>query len=342
MRRSRFRLIVLAAVIVLCAGYSALWWVVADKIKSGAASWRDDESAQKVDISWRGLSVGGFPFGWRATFKDFALRDRRHSPALELHAARLVASARPWHITAWRFDLPAGLVADLASAGGRPNVALRARQARGTAMPAPQGGLLLWLALRDIAAFGGAGEIPVKSADTWVALPGQRPKTDRDEDFALAVDLRQLQVPQPPVGFGPTLDELALGLTVKGPLADGKLAPAIAAWRDAGGTIDVNHLHVDWGGLGITASGTVALDEKLQPIAAFSGGFEGFDAVINALVAADWLTEEQAALVEIALNTLARPGPDGKPELRAPFTIQNGRVFVGPARLGRIPRIVWQ
>jgi hypothetical protein len=342
MRRSRFGLIVLVAVIVLCAGYSALWWVVADKIKSGAASWRDEESAHQLDISWRKLGVAGFPFGWRVTLKDFALRDRRHSPTPELRAARVVATARPWHITTWHFDLPAGLVAALAPPAGRPDVALRARQARGTAMAAPQGGLLLWLALRDIAAIGTVGEVPVKSADAWVTLPEERPKTDRDANFALAIDLRQVHVPQPPVGFGTTLDELALALTVKGPLPDGPLAPAVTAWRDAGGTIDVNHLHIDWGGLGLTASGTVALDEKLQPMAAFSGGFEGFDAVINALVAADWLTEEQAALVEIALNTLARPGPDGKPELRAPFTIQNGRVFVGPARLGRIPRIVWQ
>jgi hypothetical protein len=342
MRRSRFGLIVLAAVIVLCAGYGVLWWVVADQIGSGVTSWREEQSAHKVDVSWRNLGVAGFPFGWRVTLKDFALRDREHSPVPELHAARVVANAHPWRITAWHFDLPAGLIADLAPRAGRPDVALRAQQARGTAMAAPQGGLLLWLALRDIAATGAAGEMPIKSADAWVALPGQKPGTDRDANFALAIDLRQLQVPQPPIGFGPNLDELALGLTVKGPLPDGPLAPAVAAWRDAGGTIDVNHLHVEWGGLGITANGTVALDEKLQPMAAFSGGFEGFDAVINALVAADWLTEEQAALVQIALNTLARPGPDGKPQLRAPFTIQNGRVFVGPARLGRIPHIVWQ
>jgi len=64
--------------------------------------------------------------------------------------------------------------------------------------------------------------------------------------------------------------------------------------------------------------------------------------VLNAFVAADWLTEEQAALVQIALNTLARPGPDGKPQITAPFTIQNGKMYLGPARLGSAPRIVWE
>ena len=80
----------------------------------------------------------------------------------------------------------------------------------------------------------------------------------------------------------------------------------------------------------------------MQPIAAFSGGIEGFGAILNALVAADQMTPEQAALVQIALTTLARPGPDGKPQITAPFTIQNGKMYLGPARLGTAPRIVWE
>jgi hypothetical protein len=54
------------------------------------------------------------------------------------------------------------------------------------------------------------------------------------------------------------------------------------------------------------------------------------------------MTPEQAALVQIALTALARPGPDGKPQITAPFTIQNGKIYLGPARLGTAPRIVWE
>jgi hypothetical protein len=54
------------------------------------------------------------------------------------------------------------------------------------------------------------------------------------------------------------------------------------------------------------------------------------------------MTPEQAALVQIALTALARPGPDGKPQITAPFTIQNGKMYLGPARLGTAPRIVWE
>ena len=154
--------------------------------------------------------------------------------------------------------------------------------------------------------------------------------------------MRQVGVPAPPADFGNIIDELAFGVTIKGSVPDGPLAQAVAAWRDAGGTIEVDNLHLQWGGLGVTANGTLALDQGLQPIAAFSGGIEGFGAILNALVAADQMTPEQAALVQIALTTLARPGPDGKPQITAPFTIQNGKMYLGPARLGTAPRIVWE
>ena len=97
------------------------------------------------------------------------------------------------------------------------------------------------------------------------------------------------------------IDELAFGVTVKGAVPDGPLVQAIAAWRDAGGTIELDHLQLNWGGLGVTANGTIALDQDLQPIGAFSGGIEGFGAILSALVEAGRLSTEQAALAQIAL-----------------------------------------
>ncbi|HUC69973.1 MAG TPA: DUF2125 domain-containing protein, partial [Stellaceae bacterium] len=145
----------------------------------------------------------------------------------------------------------------------------------------------------------------------------------------------------PPADFAKIIDELAVGATVKGVVPDGPLAQAVAAWRDAGGTIEVDNLRLQWGGLGFSANGTLALDQTLQPIAAFSGGIEGFDEILKVLVDTDRLTPEQASLVQIALNMLAKPGSDGKPQLTAPFTMQNGKMYLGPARLGAAPRIVW-
>jgi Uncharacterized protein conserved in bacteria (DUF2125) len=49
-----------------------------------------------------------------------------------------------------------------------------------------------------------------------------------------------------------------------------------------------------------------------------------------------------AGLARIALTMLAKAAPDGKPEIRTAFTIQNGQMLLGPAKLGRLPRITWE
>jgi hypothetical protein len=220
-------------------------------------------------------------------------------------------------------------------------VNLTVKSAVGTVWIGPQGASRLWVKGQDIAAEA-AAVVPIKSAEAWITLPAKSPAKDTDPSFGLALDMRQVGVAAPPVNFGKTIDELAFGATVKGSLPSGPLAQAAAAWRDAGGTIEVDNLRLDWSGLGIRANGTFALDRKLQPIAAFSGGIEGFGTIFDALVAADRMTPEQASLIMIALNTLAKPGADGKPQITVPFTIENGKMYLGPARLGAVPRIEWE
>ncbi len=342
MRRStRLGLAAVVVLLVLFGAYAAYWWIVAGQIKGGVLAWQQSEKTRKIDASWQDLRVTGFPSAFRTEIDDLVLRDRAWSPPPELHATSLTGSARPWDFDNWRLAAPQGVSGDVAASGGRPELKLSARLAAGTASLARPGGTWLWLNFSDLTAEA-TGRIPIKFADAWITVPAQPPKADTDTNFGLAADLRGIQVAAPPVSFSHTIDRLAFGLTVKGAVPDGPMAPAVAAWRDAGGTIEIDNLRVQWGGLGVRGNGTLALDQQLQPIAAFSGGVEGFDAILNALVAADWLTPEQASLVQIALATLARPGPDGKPKITAPFTIQDGKMYLGPARLGAVPRIVWE
>jgi hypothetical protein len=49
-----------------------------------------------------------------------------------------------------------------------------------------------------------------------------------------------------------------------------------------------------------------------------------------------------AGLARIALSLLAKAGPDGKTEIKTSFTIQNGQMFLGPAKLGKAPRLTWE
>ena len=75
-----------------------------------------------------------------------------------------------------------------------------------------------------------------------------------------------------------------------------------------------------------------------------NNGREGASAAIYcraALVEAGRLNTTEAALAQIALSALAKPGPDGKPQITTSFTLQNGKMYLGPAKLGPAPRIEW-
>ena len=341
MRRStRFGLAAGVVLLVLFGAYAAFWWIVAGRIADGLAGWRQSEATRKIDASWHGLRVTGFPFAFRVEIENARFRDHAWNPAPELRLPRLSGAARPWDFDNWRLLAPEGLAADLAPGGGRPALKLAAKSAEGTVAVDPQGASRTWVRLRQISAEA-AAPIPVESADAWITIPAKPAAKDTDPNFGLAIAMRQVGVSTPPADFAKIIDELAVGATVKGVVPDGPLAQAVAAWRDAGGTIEVDNLRLQWGGLGFSANGTLALDQTLQPIAAFSGGIEGFDEILKVLVDTDRLTPEQASLVQIALNMLAKPGSDGKPQLTAPFTMQNGKMYLGPARLGAAPRIVW-
>jgi len=59
------------------------------------------------------------------------------------------------------------------------------------------------------------------------------------------------------------------------------------------------------------------------------------------LVGAGRLKASDARVARLALALMAKTGPDGRPEIAASLTIQNGEMFLGPAKLGPAPRIDW-
>lgn len=341
MRATRLGIAVLVLLVVLFAGYSAYWLIAAHRIEAGVARWAEAKRAEKIEASWQKLGVGGFPASLRIEFDRAALRDAAVSPAAELHIPMLIGSASPFDFADWRLDAPQGLSAALAGAHGRPRLELAADRARGAVAVTSGGGATVWLHLENASA--GAGlRVRVAAAQTWLLLPPKPPQSDMDPLFGIAADLHRIELPRAVRALGDHIEELALGLTVKGPLQGGNLVKSIAAWRDAGGTVELDHLQLDWGGLAATATGTIALDQDLQPIGGFSGAIEGYDRVLRALVQDGRMRAEDAGLARLALAMLAKAGPDGQPQIATSFTIQNGQMFLGPARLGAAPRIAWE
>jgi hypothetical protein len=340
-RPPRLGLVVVALLLVLLGAYTAYWLVVARRITDGVVAWAQTERAEMVDASWEKISVAGFPFACRVELENAVLRDGRLTPSPELRISALSASARPWDFASWRLMAPAGLSAVLAGGSERPPLKLTARAADGVLTADPEAGTSLWLNLEDVTAEAGEA-VPIASADAWVILPAKPPRSHTEPALGVALDLRQVQLPGMTSVLNDTIDELAFGITIKGAVPSGKVAQAASEWRDAGGTVELDNLHLNWGGVGATASGTIALDRELQPIGGFSGAIEGYDQILTGLVQSGRMRATDAGLARLALAMLAKAGPDGRPEIKTAFTIQNGQMFLGPAKLGKAPRIAWE
>jgi hypothetical protein len=339
--RRPVRLGLIGAIILILGvgGYSAFWWIAAGRIRDGATQWAASMRAQGVAASWQTLNVDGYPFSFRIGLTGARIAGTAPNLAGELTAPRLTATVGITDLHTAALAAPEGL-----NLSGEGVASLKAGVAVGTVAAGAEGGATIWLRLTEVT--GSAAALPyppaaAKTAQLWLDLPATLPKADTDRNIAIAIDLAGLSVPGAPPALGGTIDDAAIGLTVMGPIPPGTPRQAATGWRDAGGTVELDHLHLGWGGLDLDAKGTLALDRDLQPEGILSGSLGGYDKLLAALVSAGQVKGSDASRIRLVLGLLAKPGPDGKPRLAAALTLQNGTLSMGPINFGRMPRIDW-
>jgi hypothetical protein len=342
MRRStRLGLVILAALLAVAGAYTVYWFVIASRIESGLAAWAQSVRTDKIDASWQKLRVGGYPAAFRVDLHSVIVRDGAITPSPEVYVPLLSGTAYPWNFADWQLAAPEGLTAELAAVGGRVPAKLMTQTADGVVSLASDDGWKLSLLLQDTSVEAGA-RVQVGSAHATITVPPRPPHGPSEPMTGLAVDASQVKLPVAVGPLGDTIQELDFDAMVKGATQNGKLRDAAAAWRDAGGTIEFDNIRLKWRALGATAAGTIALDQDLQPIGSFSGAIQGYDHILTTLVQNGQMRATDAGLARIALTMLAKTGPDGNPEIRTAFRVQNGQMFLGPAKLGTAPRLNWE
>jgi hypothetical protein len=143
--------------------------------------------------------------------------------------------------------------------------------------------------------------------------------------------------------LGRKLDRLAGQLTVRGAIDPTDLSPdGLTRWRDAGGTLELADFTLVWGPLQIAGDGTLAVDDALQPVGAFTAQIAGLDRLVSLLEKTGRMRPQQAAIARITLAVLTRAPANGRPpQVRLPVSIQNRQLSVGPIPLLRLPIINW-
>lgn len=347
MTRSTRLGLIAATVLLLALGgaYTAYWLIAAGQLRDGIAAWSEAMRGQGLDASWQAARVRGYPFAFRLELTDVHLRGEAPASDVDLRTPTLTGSIRPWNFRDWSLAAPQHL--DTALADRRvPLARIAAESATGAVSVASDGdgGITIWLNLADATAEPAAdpaARVTAATASFWLILPGRPAHADTDRSLGFAADLHGVGVPGAPAPFTARIDDFGFGATVMGAVPAAPPRQAAEAWRQSGGTVELDHLDLSWGGLRIGGSGTVALGADLQPVGAFSAAIEGYDQLLAAMNAAGLLRPREAGIARVALALLAKSGPDGKPRLETSFTIQNGQMYLGPVKLGPAPPIDW-
>ena len=337
--RSRFSTGV-AAIAVLVALYSAGWLFLANRVAAALDAFVAQEHAQGMALLSTGRTITGFP-GWiEVDLTGIAASGLPHEPDGRLAIPVASAWARPWQLGAWRFALDKGATLD--GPLGHARFGLMGGHVATVLGPggAP-GGDLVDLHLDTLDLGHGDRQLEIARAGMVLHLPPTPPVRHEEALFSLSVEAHRVTLPDPVAPLGQQMDHLRFEATWRGPVPPGRLTDALAAWRDQGGTVDLAGIDLGWGPLSAMADGTLALDKDMQPLGAFSARLVGVDAILDALIASGQIPQANASIARLGLSMMAQRGADGTPQLKTPVTVQDGAVYMGPAKLAKLARVEW-
>jgi len=168
---------------------------------------------------------------------------------------------------------------------------------------------------------------------------------ERQSDGGYAYDINGENVGLPVgiSGMGRNVSDLILrGTFSEGFGQSGLGRDALAQWRDAGGTLESERMHLEYGPLLLQGNGTLALDQDLQLVGAFSARIQGFFQTVDRLRRAGVIRGPDASMAKVVLGMLSKPSENGGPaSISLPLTLQERGLYAGPVRLINIPQLHW-
>ncbi|HEY2132589.1 MAG TPA: DUF2125 domain-containing protein [Acetobacteraceae bacterium] len=332
----RWLIVVLILLAALIAGDTLTWRWAEGQLESGFADW---QAARRAE-GWVVASGTPVRAGW-------PLQARLDIPAMNLSGgAPGQRGAVNW--TADQVTLDVSPIAPntlhIGFSGqqhfrltGAPDIAFGAERMIATAPLAPttpDPGISVEIG--NLRATLPEGELTV----TRLQLHG-----DNDQTFSLSAGDIALPPPQPGRSWplGAHIASLVIAGTVTGemPLTPAMSARA-AAWRDAGGKLQLSHVSIGWGPLGITGNGELMLDGRLQPTGTAMLRIVGYDQALDALAAGGALPPRAAGAAKAVLGLLAHtPDGGGAPLVDAPLSLRDNELTLGMIPLARLPLLVW-
>ncbi len=313
--------------------YVAWWHILADQWQNGIDRWTESVASKGWTVSTGARSVSGFPGAIRLDLATPQAHDVAGNAWSGPPSALLISPLAPFDP---RFEAPGTHHVTLA---GRAPVDVTADSVTGAVSVANGRPVALTVEARHAA----AGNLLLDALHLDLhALAAAPQEAGTAPVLALVAGIEGLALPD---GTVPVLERTVaaahVAMRLRGSVPAGPPREALAAWRDAGGTVEIDSLDLDWPPIACAGNATLALDKALQPELAGSFIFRGLPAAIDHAVALDLMKPPAALAAKVVLALAAREGADGQPENKVAVAVQNRLLSVGPIKLLQLPEVAW-
>ena len=330
--------------------YSIYWFVVAGDLDDEVAAWAVRQEAEGYEISYSEVDVGGFPYRFEVSLKDFAIAAPYHPydwiwTSDQLNITSLAYRSDHFIFESFgqqRIVYQEALDAD-ASAPSHYYVDGQGSALRGSAKL--KDGLVnrVSIDLQDVKAVRtGDGEPPQDLLADRIQLH-LRPSDslqEQETDFGLDLFIKgeQIRLELDSMGPQPSQNiELLQGKLTFDAINTVTLLEAeeIDRWLRDGGKVTLSDLAVTWDGYGVLGNGRLGLDGRSRPKGKIDLQIFGHGRIIALLVDAGLVERQSGQMANTALSLLALTNQNDQGSIDAPLEFKNGSVFIGPARIGK-------
>ena len=322
------RLLILA-ILLAAAGWSAYWFVGANALEGTLRDAIADARDNGVEVELTALDVTGFPNRFDTIIEEPRVRTASgiewRAPFLQVFAlsyrpTQLIAALPNEQSLSWPFG-----TAEITTETARASMTLTPA----TSLPLDHANLVI-------------DELRIASEDLNLSAARVLAATRIPED-AEDGRVQNIGLTLDDVAFPSSLaDQLGVAGVVDGATLDATVTLAEPIDRDTFEgepidirQIDISRLDIDWGEVGLDASGSLSVAADGVPTGEIQAAITNWSEAVDIAVAAGLLAPIQAEQVRLGLRFVAGEGD----RIELPLSFRDGKVYLGPIPLGDAPRL---
>ncbi|NCQ56007.1 MAG: DUF2125 domain-containing protein [Alphaproteobacteria bacterium] len=334
----KLKLFLFVGLLGILGGYTYLWYLAANKLEMAVVEQATLLEEKGYRIAYGAIRVKGFPLKINLEIDDAVIEAPGAVAASLAITGTLHGYASIFSPTAVEFYTDQGVEVKTALLSEENNTVLKASGLTATMhLPKPLQNFKVTLQNP----YMGGSDVKAHHLSLGLKLH----ESDSSPDL-YSVEITEIDPGKQLVSsFPQIIDSLQAEVSLKGKVrVDIPLETALTNWYESAGTLDVGTLSVKWGDLRVDLNGTCALDQGLQPLAAFSAEIYGLNAILKKLSELGFIHENILPVLKASLNFLKESKKSDRGHSiyhKVSITLQDNDLVIGSIPVVKFPPINW-